>query len=164
MQAILAERDIVRATLAGIPKRDRDDVEQAVFIGAWSAIRRGMYRPAPQDEPRAALRKWLHGIAWRQAGKYFESAWVRRAILHAEPLGLLRGVIGPSVDAQIEARDLLRAIERLEPRHQEILLAVDAPETLAAYAAQRGMNPFTAASRLRIARAMLALRLRRWRR
>ncbi|XYI01390.1 hypothetical protein ACMHYB_17225 [Sorangium sp. So ce1128] len=62
------------------------------------------------------------------------------------------------------ARDLLRAIERLEPRHQEILLAVDAPETLSAYAAQRGTSPFTAASRLRIARAMLALKIRRCRR
>ncbi|WP_437971482.1 sigma-70 family RNA polymerase sigma factor [Sorangium sp. So ce260] len=164
IEAILAERGIVRATLAGIPKRDRADVEQEVFLGAWRAVRRGKYRPDPKDKPRDALRKWLHGIAWRQASKYFESAYVRRAILHAEPLGLLRGFVGVNLDAQIEARDLLRAIERLEPRHQEILLAVDAPESLSAYAAQRGMSPFTAASRLRIARAMLALRIRRWRR
>ncbi|WP_437291168.1 RNA polymerase sigma factor [Sorangium sp. So ce406] len=164
MEALLAERGIVRATLAGIPKRDRADVEQEVFLGAWRAIRSGRYRPNPKDQPRDALRKWLHGIAWRQASKYFESAYVRRAILHAEPLGLLRGFVGPSLDAQIEARDLLRAIERLRPEHQEILLAVDAPETLSAYAAQRGMSPFTAASRLRIARAMLALKVRRWRR
>ncbi|WP_437817112.1 hypothetical protein [Sorangium sp. So ce1078] len=91
MQAILAERSIVRATLAGIPKRDRDDVEAEVFLAAWRTVKRGMYRPAPQDEPRAALRKWLHGISWRQASHYFESAWVRRAVLHAEPLGLLHG-------------------------------------------------------------------------
>ncbi|WP_437752007.1 RNA polymerase sigma factor [Sorangium sp. So ce1389] len=164
MQAILAERGIVRATLAGIPKRDRADVEQIVIIAAWSAAKRGRYRPDPKDKPRDALRKWLHGIAWRQASKYFESAYVRRAVLHAEPLGLLRGFVGPSLDAQVEARDLLRAIERLEPRHQEILLVVDAPETLSAYAAQRGMSQGTAASRLRIARAMLALKIRRWRR
>ncbi|WP_437692173.1 RNA polymerase sigma factor [Sorangium sp. So ce176] len=164
MEALLAERGIVRATLAGIPKRDRADVEQAVFIGAWKAIRSGRYRPNPKDPPRDALRKWLHGIAWRQAAKYLDSAWVRRFILDPQPLGLLRGVVGPSLDAQVEARDLLRAIERLEPRHRDILLAVDTPETLASYAAQRGMNPFTAASRLRIARAMLALRIQRWRR
>ncbi|WP_437759860.1 RNA polymerase sigma factor [Sorangium sp. So ce1389] len=164
MQAILAERGIVRATLAGIPRRDRADVEQEVFLGAWRAIRSGRYRPNPKDQPRDALRKWLHGIAWRQASKYFESAYVRRAVLHAEPLGLLRGFVGPDLHTQIEARDLLRAIGRLDPRHQEILLAVDAPETLSAYAALRGMSPFTAASRLRIARAMLALRLQRWRR
>ncbi|WP_437631085.1 hypothetical protein [Sorangium sp. So ce854] len=73
-------------------------------------------------------------------------------------------MVGPDLDAQVKARDLLRAIGRLEPRHQEILLAVDTPETLSAYAAQRGMSPFTAASHLRIARAMLALRIQRWRR
>lgn len=164
MQAILAERGIVRATLAGIPKRDRADVEQEVFLGAWRAVRRGGYRPDPKDKPRDALRKWLHGIAWRQASKYFESAYVRRFILHAEPLGLLRGVVGPEFHAQIEARDLLRAIDELPDRHREILLAVDMPETLSEYARQRGMSPFTAASRLRIAREALALKLRRWRR
>ncbi|WP_437776192.1 RNA polymerase sigma factor [Sorangium sp. So ce1097] len=164
IEAILAERGIVRSTLAGIPKRDRADVEQIVLVAAWRAIRSGRYRPNPKDEPRDALRKWLHGIAWRQAAKYFDSAYVRRFILDPQPLSRLRRVSGPSLDAQVEARDLLRAIERLEPRHQEILLAVDTPETLAAYAAQRGMNPFTAASRLRIARAMLALRIQRWRR
>ncbi|WP_437631086.1 hypothetical protein [Sorangium sp. So ce854] len=63
MEALLAERGIVRSTLAGIPKRDRADVEQAVFIGAWRAIRSGMYLPSPKDDPRDALRKWLHGIA-----------------------------------------------------------------------------------------------------
>ncbi|KYF99039.1 hypothetical protein BE20_03480 [Sorangium cellulosum] len=158
IEAILAERGIVRATLRGVPARDRADVEAEVFLAAWKAVRRGKYRPDPRVEPRVALRAWLRGISWRQASKYFESAWARRAILHAEPLGLLRGVVGPSLDAQVEARDLLRAIERLEPRHQEILLTVDAPETLAAYAAQRGMSQGTAASRLRIAK------LRRWRR
>ncbi|KYF69537.1 hypothetical protein BE15_06715 [Sorangium cellulosum] len=164
IEALLAERSIVLATLAGIPKRDRADVEQAVFIGAWSAIRRGLYRPDPGADPRAALRAWLRGVAWRQAAKYLDSAYVRRFILDPQPLGRLRGVVGPDLHTQVEARDLLRAIERLEPRHQEILLAVDTPETLSAYAAQRGMNPFTAASRLRIARAMLALRIQRWRR
>ncbi|WP_437636566.1 RNA polymerase sigma factor [Sorangium sp. So ce854] len=164
MEALLAERGIVRSTLAGIPKRDRADVEQAVFIAAWSAARRGLYRPNPADKPRDALRKWLHGIAWRQAAKYLDSAWVRRFILDAQPLGRLRGIVGPDLHAQVEARDLLRAIGTLEPRHQEILLAVDAPESLSAYAKTRGMNPFTAASRLRIAREALALRLRRWRR
>ncbi|WP_434045624.1 MULTISPECIES: RNA polymerase sigma factor [Sorangium] len=164
IEAILDERGIVRSTLAGIPKRDRADVEQAVMVAAWSAARRGLYRPNPADKPRDALRKWLHGIAWRQAAKYLDSAWVRRFILDPQPLGRLRGIVGPSLDAQVEARDLLRTIDELPERHRAILLAVDAPESLSAFARQRGMNPFTAASRLRIAREALELRLRRWRR
>ena len=164
MEALLAERGIVRATLAGIPQRDRADVEQEVFLGAWRAVRRGKYRPDPKDKPRDALRKWLHGIAWRQASKYFESAYVRRFILDPQPLGRLRGVVGPELHAQIEARQTLEALDELKPWQAEALLTVDAPETLSAWAKARGMHPGTAASRLRIAREALALRLRRWRR
>ncbi|WP_437597592.1 sigma-70 family RNA polymerase sigma factor [Sorangium sp. So ce590] len=162
--AILAERGIILATLAGIPKRDRRDVEQQVLIGAWNAIRRGLYRPDPTDEPRKALRKWLHGIAWRQASHYFGSAWVQRAVLHAQPLGLLREPVGIDLHAQIEAREVLEALTELPDWQVDALLSVDDPESLVAYAKRRGMNPSTAASRLRIAREALALKIRRWRR
>ncbi|XXT22382.1 sigma-70 family RNA polymerase sigma factor [Sorangium sp. So ce429] len=161
MEAILAERGIVLATLAGIPRRDRADVEQQVLLGAWNAIRRGRYRPDPREKPRDALRKWLHGIAWRQAAHYFDSAWVRRAILHAQPLGLLPEPMGPSLHAQVEAREVLEALQELKPRQIEALLAVDHPESLVQYAKDRDMHPGTAASRLRIAREALALKLRR---
>ncbi|KYF67007.1 RNA polymerase sigma factor [Sorangium cellulosum] len=161
MEAILAERGIILATLAGIPSRDRADVEQIVLVAAWRAIRRGRYRPDPRAEPRAALRAWLRGVAWRHASHYFESAWVRRIVLDEQPLWLLREPVGPDLHAQVEARDLLRTLDELPDRHREILLAVDMPESLSAYARQRGVSPFTAASRLRIAREALALRLRR---
>lgn len=164
MQAILAERGIILATLVGVPNRDRADVEQVVIVAAWRAVERGLYRPNPKLKPRDALRKWLHGIAWRQASHYFGSAWVRRFALDPQPLWLVRDPVGPDLHAQIEARDLLRTVDELPERHREILLAVDMPESLSAYARQRGMSPFTAASRLRIARDTLALRLRRWRR
>ncbi|WP_434044087.1 MULTISPECIES: RNA polymerase sigma factor [Sorangium] len=164
IEALLAERGVILATLAGVPSRDRADLEQIVIAAAWRAVKRVLYRPDPRAEPRAALRAWLCGVAWRQASHYFESAWVRRFILDPHPLWFLGEPVGPDLHAQVEARDLLRAIERLEPRHREILLAVDTPETLSAYAAQHGINPFTAASRLRIPRAMLALRIQRWRR
>jgi RNA polymerase sigma-70 factor (ECF subfamily) len=162
MEAILAERGIVLATLAGIPKRDRRDVEAEVLLNAWNAIRRGMYRPDPKDKPRDALRKWLHGIAWRLASHYTHSAWARRAVLHPSPLGLLREPVGIDMHAQIEAREVLDAMASLPPWQREALLSVDDPESLAAYARRRRMNQSTAASRLRIAREALALKLRRW--
>jgi RNA polymerase sigma-70 factor, ECF subfamily len=59
---------------------------------------------------------------------------------------------------------MLEALAELKDWQREILLAVDQPETLVAYAKARGMNPSTAASRLRIAREALAFKLRRWRR
>ncbi|WP_438044079.1 RNA polymerase sigma factor [Sorangium sp. So ce128] len=161
MDAILAERPLVLATLAGIPKRDRRDVEAEVLLNAWNAVRRGLYRPDPKDKPRDALRKWLHGIAWRLASHYVHSAYVRHAVLHPSPLGLLREPVGPSLEAQIEAREVLDAMTELPPWQLEALLSVDDPESLAAYARRRRMNPHTAASRLRIAREALALKLRR---
>jgi RNA polymerase sigma-70 factor (ECF subfamily) len=164
MQAILAERGIVLATLAGIPKRDRADVEAEVLLNAWNAVRRGLYRPDPKDKPRDALRKWLHGIAWRLASHYVNSAWARRAVLHAQPLGLLREPVGIDMHAQVAAREVLEAMTELPPWQVDALLSVDDPESLAAYAKRRGMNQSTAASRLRIAREALALKLRRWRR
>jgi RNA polymerase sigma-70 factor, ECF subfamily len=164
MQAILAERGIVLATLAGIPKRDRRDVEAEVLLNAWNAVRRGLYRPDPRDKPRDALRKWLHGIAWRLASHYVHSAYVRRAVLHPSPLGLLREPVGVDLHAQIEAREVLDAMASLPPWQLEALLSVDDPESISAYARKHRMSPHTALSRLRIAREALALKLRRWRR
>ncbi|WP_437337455.1 RNA polymerase sigma factor [Sorangium sp. So ce394] len=124
MAAILAERGIVLATLAGIPKRDRADVEQQVLANAWNSVRRGMYRPDPKGKPRDALRKWLQGIAWRLASRYLESAYVRRAVLHPSPLGLLHEPVGVDMHAQIEAREVLDAVASLPPWHREALLSV----------------------------------------
>ncbi|AGP39721.1 RNA polymerase sigma factor [Sorangium cellulosum] len=159
----MTERRLIVATLvaSGVPRRDRADVVQGVVLGAWRSIKRGMYRPDPAENARQAFRKWLHGIAWRKAWHYLESAYVRHEILSAQPLGLLREVVGPSLEAQVEAREVLEALTELEPSQREILLAVDDPEPLTAYAARRGMNPATAATRLRAARRLFALQLGR---
>ncbi|WP_437661131.1 sigma-70 family RNA polymerase sigma factor [Sorangium sp. So ce1182] len=159
----MAERSLIRAVLvsSGVPTRDRPDLEQEILIGAWRSVRRGMYRPDPKAAPRAALRGWLHGIAWRKVSHYFGSAYVRRAVLHAEPLGLLREPACPNLHAQVEAREMLETIAELPPWQLEALLAVDEPVSLVQYAKARGMHPGTAASRLRIARAALARALQR---
>ncbi|WP_437643756.1 RNA polymerase sigma factor [Sorangium sp. So ce362] len=163
MEAILAERSVIVAVLiaSGVPRRDHPDVEQQVLMGAWNSVRRGMYRPDPTQDARKALRAWLYGIAWRKTGHYLGSAWVRRAVLHAQPLGLLREPVGPSLEAQVAARETLLAIEGLKPWQRDILLAVDDPRSLVAFAKANGMRPGTAASRLRLAREALALQLRR---
>ncbi|MGK3966698.1 RNA polymerase sigma factor [Sorangium sp. So ce118] len=163
VQAILTERPLIRAVLiaSGVPKRDRDDVAQGVLLGAWRSIERGRYKPDPEEDARKALRRWIAGITWKHAGHYVTSAWVRRAVLCPEPLGLLRETAGPSLHAQIEAREVLEALADLPPWKLEAILIVDEPESLVAWAKARGMNPSTAASRLRLARETLALLLRR---
>ncbi|AGP37702.1 sigma-70 family RNA polymerase sigma factor [Sorangium cellulosum] len=163
IEALLAERGVIVAVLisSGVPQRDRDDVAQDILLGAWRSVKRGMYRPDPAQDARKALRAWLYGIAWRKTGHYLGSAWVRRAVLHAQPLGRLREPVGIDLHAQIEAREVLEALADLPDWQREALLSVDDPESLVAYARRRGMKPGTAASRLRIAREALALRLRR---
>ncbi|WP_437319653.1 RNA polymerase sigma factor [Sorangium sp. So ce385] len=163
MEAIFAERSLIRAVLiaSGVPARDRADVEQQVLIGAWDSVRRGLYRPDPREDPRRALRGWIHGIAWRKVSHYFGSSWVRRAVLHAEPLGLLRDLAGPNLHAQVEARETLEVLTELPLWQLEALLVVDQPEPLTEHARRHGMNPATVASRLRIARKTLTRKLRR---
>lgn len=166
MDAVVTEAPFILTTLrrCGVPSRDRRDVAQLVLLGAWQAIEAGRYRPDPSMEPRSALRVWLHGVTWRHASHYRERSSVRHEVPHPSPLGLLRSVVGPDLHAQIEARNILEVLAELRPEHREILLAVDGPESLAAYARRRGMNPHSAASRLRLAREALALKLQRWRR
>ncbi|AUX21611.1 hypothetical protein SOCEGT47_020970 [Sorangium cellulosum] len=165
-ETIAAERGLILATLikSGVPARDRPDVAQQVLLGAWLSVRRGMFRPDPAIDPRQALCKWIHAICWRTASHYRERASVRHEVIHPEPLGLMRELARPSFEGQLEAREVLEALWQLKPWQLRILLAVDDPESLGAYAARHGMNRNTAASRLRIAREALALKLRRWRR
>ncbi|WP_433927010.1 RNA polymerase sigma factor [Sorangium cellulosum] len=166
IEAILAERSVIMAVIvaSGVPARDRADVFQNVVMGAWRSVKKGLYRPAPWDEPRKALHRWLYSVARHLSMHHVNSAWVRRAVLHPSPFGLLPEAVGPDLHAQIDARETLRALADLKPWQREALLVVDEPTSLVQYAKARGMSPGTAASRLRIAREALALRLRRWRR
>ncbi|WP_437981493.1 RNA polymerase sigma factor [Sorangium sp. So ce117] len=166
VEAILAERSTIMAVIvaSGVPARDRADVFQNVVMGAWSSIKRGLYRPAPRDDPRKALRGYLYAVARHLSMHHVNSAWARRAVLTEQPLGMLRELVGPDLEAQVAAREVLEAVASLPDWQREALLIVDAPEALTAWAKARRMNPSTAASRLRIAREALALKLRRWRR
>ncbi|WP_437637558.1 RNA polymerase sigma factor [Sorangium sp. So ce854] len=159
----MAERSVIMAVIvaSGVPARDRADVFQNVVMGAWRSVKRGLYRPAPWDDPRKALRGYLHSVARHLSMHYVNSAYVRRCVLDPQPLGRLRGIVGPDLHAQMEARETLRALDELKDWQREALLAVDQPASLVAYAKARGMSPGTAASRLRIAREALELKLRR---
>ncbi|WP_437961341.1 sigma-70 family RNA polymerase sigma factor [Sorangium sp. So ce119] len=162
----MAERSVIMAVIvaSGVPARDRHDVAQEILLNAWRSVKRGMYRPDPKAEPRKALRGWLYGVSWRKVGHHLKSAYVRRVVLSAQPLGWLPEPTGPSLEAQVAAREVLDAMAELAPWQLEAILSVDDPLSLVAYARRRGMNPSTAASRLRIARKALAMKLRRWRR
>lgn len=160
IDALWAERPFVAILLRAlhVPARDREDLLQAVLLGAWEAIRARRYRPDPRRRPRAALRAWLHGVAWRQVSHYWESAYVRCEILCSAPFS-------PADQSPVEieggllARAALREVAALPAAHREVLLAVAGPLSLVAWARARRMNPDSAASRLRRARRALAEKL-----
>ncbi|KYF53790.1 hypothetical protein BE04_13720 [Sorangium cellulosum] len=87
VERILAERRWIaaRVTAGGVPRRDREDVVQAVIVAAWMAVEAGRYRPDPSVAPRRALLGWLFGIVWRKVGHHVNRAWVRREIPMADP-------------------------------------------------------------------------------
>lgn len=160
IDALWAERSFITLLLRTlrVPARDREDLLQTVLLGAWEAIRACRYRPDPLRHPRPALRAWVHGVVWRQVSHYRESAYVRRAILRGAPLAPAgRAHVG--IEGALFARTALREVAALPVGHREVLLAAAGPLSLAAWARARGINPNSAASRLRCARRALANRL-----
>jgi RNA polymerase sigma-70 factor, ECF subfamily len=161
-EALYAHRaSIAHALIAcGIRSRDLKDVVQIVIMEAWKAIGGGRFRPDPSLDPNLAIRRFIHGICWRQASHHRERGYVRRELPVSEPWALAEeGYI--ELDAQLRARTALRALAELPERHREILIAVTDPPSLVEYARAKGINQHTAASRLRIAREAFAAKLRR---
>ncbi|WP_236644354.1 RNA polymerase sigma factor [Sorangium cellulosum] len=160
IEALWAERPFVALLLRAlhVPARDLEDLLQTVLLGAWKAIRARRYRPDPSRCPRAALRAWLHGVVWRQVSHYRERACVRREILRGAPRAPA-GQAPVQIEGELLARAALREVAALPVGHREVLLAAAGPLSLAAWARARGMNPNSAASRLRCARRALAKRL-----
>lgn len=160
IEALWAERPFITLLLRAlrVPVRDREDLLQTVLLGAWEAMRTSRYRPNPLRHPRHALRAWLHGIVWRQVSRYRESAYVRRAILRSTPLALT-GEAHVEIEGALLARAALRELDALPASHRDVLLASAGPQSFAAWARARGMNPHSAASRLRCARRALVERL-----
>ncbi|WP_437530378.1 sigma-70 family RNA polymerase sigma factor [Sorangium sp. So ce726] len=159
-EALCAERPFVAVLLRAlhVPARDREDLLQTVLLGAWEAIRARRYRPDPRRHPRAALRAWLHGVVWRQVCHYRERACIRCEILCSAPLSPA-GQVPVEIEGELVARAALREVAALPRGHREVLLAAAGRLSLVAWARARGMNPNSAASRLRRARRALAERL-----
>lgn len=160
IEALWAERPFVAPLLRAlhVPARDREDLLQTVLLGAWEAIRARRYRPDPRRHPRAALRAWLHGVVWRQVSHYRQSARIRCEILFDAPLAPA-GHAPVEIEGELLARAALREVAALPRGHREVLLAAAGRLSLVAWARACGMNPDSAASRLRRARRALAERL-----
>ncbi|WP_156040510.1 RNA polymerase sigma factor [Chondromyces apiculatus] len=138
-----------------MPRREVDDVTSECIIAAWIAIQRGGFKVHAWVEPTEALRRWLYGIAWRLSAHERGRARHRREVLAAEPWEL--GAEEPASDtqAQLRARTLLRALDRLPPHQRALLLATAEGHTPAALAAPQRITARAVLHQLVRARAAL---------
>ncbi|MCC6553837.1 MAG: sigma-70 family RNA polymerase sigma factor, partial [Polyangiaceae bacterium] len=86
-RALMAQRAYLRKVLlaCGMRGADLDDVLAECIAGAWRSIQRGLFLVGPRVDPEAALRRWLTGVAWRQAAHERERAHHRREVLTPAP-------------------------------------------------------------------------------
>jgi RNA polymerase sigma-70 factor (ECF subfamily) len=119
--------------------------------------------PAAQCCRGAAVKRWLIGIAWRQASHYAERAYRRHEVPKRDPTAFSHAH-SPSPFDQINAREELCTLSRIEPRFRVVLWFVALGWQVNEIAAELGENPNTAQNRLRIARQQVVRFLVRWRR
>ncbi|AKT39557.1 RNA polymerase sigma factor [Chondromyces crocatus] len=118
----------VRALLRAmkVPPQDWEDLVQEITAAAWVAMTQGRFRPLPGQPLGDALKLWLTGITWRQVSHYREKAHRRREVPDAAPWGVPGADDWlphlPATEGRVEARDILRALDRITESQAEILL------------------------------------------
>lgn len=163
--AILREVPFIRNVLKGASFREDDveDICQEVLIGAWRSMSNGRFRPDPRMPLASALRVWLVGIAFRQGTHYRERAFRRREYPRAKPwAGQDEPVEFPS--PRHDAREELRALARLRPMDQRVLILTAQGVGMAEMARRLGCPAATAAHRIRRARERFTRIIARMRR
>lgn len=130
----------------GVRGSDVEDVAQEVFVV--------VHRRLPAWEPRADIRSWLYGIAWRVAKDHRQRAWNRKSTsLETEP----EPISFDAPDERAIARQALARVEKVlagldeEQRMVFVLYEIEGM-TMEDIAAAMSCPLKTAYSRLRLAR------------
>lgn len=138
---------------------DRRPLVPADFIedAVQETLRRALARESDYSFDRGSVLGWLHGILNNVLSEYFRSAR-KQPIQLSDPAvwDMLAERLDP-VAATEARRELNELLAGLEPDHREIITLHHLDEmSHADIAARLGISP--AASRTRLARAMLAIR------
>ncbi|WP_437765180.1 sigma-70 family RNA polymerase sigma factor [Sorangium sp. So ce281] len=162
---IAAQEPFIRSVLRGlgVPAVDVGDVLQDVMLGAWASSQAGRYRPDPVREPLDALKRWLFGVCRFHCTHYHERAFRRREVPVADPWAATgEERVDPwHVGERIDAAEALMAIAAMPLWAREELVLAALGHGGTEIADILGIPLGTAGSRLRLARARLARKLRR---
>lgn len=161
VSALLREHLTIRRALRrrGVRPEDVEDLVQEVVVAAWVAAELGRYAPDPAEDPRAALRRWLTGIARNLASHHVGRASVRYDVA-TDPAAFER-MTGPSPERRLSARADLALVRVLAPGFREVLAAMAGGATHAEAASLLGEPASTVGKRFYRARAALLRALRR---
>lgn len=156
-RVLLHELRIVRETViaCGVAMVDVDDVVSTCVVAAWEAIQGGQFKVHEGTDPAHAMRRWLDGIAWRQAMHERRRAHHHREVLSADPLALAPAPPVLDLEDQIVARAGLRAWRALPARKRVVLLAVALGETAITLAGPLGVSERAVNKQIRRGRAQL---------
>ena len=140
----------------GVRAADLEDVAHEVFVV--------VHKRLESFDPSRPLRPWLFGIAFRVVSDHRRRAHRRYETLTAdEPLASEAGPSGPEEEASARERRaiLLRALDALDEEKRAVLVMHDLDEVPMPEVARTLEIPLnTGYSRLRLARAELATRVR----
>ena len=163
-RAITAQRPYLRKLLlaSGLRGAPLDDVLAECIGGAWTSSQRGKFLVSPGVDLEAALRRWLTGIAWRQAAHERERAHHRREVLTPTPWALApekekEASIDP--EKQVIAREALRELSALPEQRRAALVGVALGHRATEVARSMEVSRTSVAVWLREGRAELARRL-----
>ncbi|WP_437713059.1 sigma-70 family RNA polymerase sigma factor [Sorangium sp. So ce448] len=162
---IAAQDPLISSVLRGLGVRavDLDDVCQDVVLGAWMSSQAGRYRPDRTREPLDTLRRWLFGVCRFHCTHYHERAFRRREVPVDDPWAATgeERVDPGHVGERIDAAEALMAIVGLPLWAREVLVLAALGHGGTEIADILRIPLGTASSRLRLARARLARKLRR---
>jgi RNA polymerase sigma-70 factor (ECF subfamily) len=164
---IAEQAPFIRSVLRGlgVPAVDLSDVQQDVVVGAWTSSQAGRYRPSPGREPMDALRRWLFGVCAFTCTHNHERAFRRREVPVDDPWAATgEERVDPwHVGERIDAAKALMEIAGMPVWAREVLVLAALGHGGTEIASILRIPLGTAGSRLRLARARLARRLRRLR-
>ncbi|XXY17663.1 sigma-70 family RNA polymerase sigma factor [Sorangium sp. So ce216] len=164
---IAAQEPFIRSALRGPGVRavDLDDVCQDVVLGAWMSSQAGRYRPDRTREPLGALKRWLFGVCRFHCTHYHERAFRCREVAVDDPWAATdeERVDPGHVGERIDAAEALMAIAGVPLWAREVLVLAALGHGGTEIADILDIPLGRAGSRLRLARARLARKLRRFR-
>ncbi|WP_437905177.1 sigma-70 family RNA polymerase sigma factor [Sorangium sp. So ce327] len=162
---IATQEPHIRSALRGLGVRavDLDDVVQDVVLGAWMSSQAGRYRPDRTREPLDALKRWLFGVCRFHCTHYHERAFRRREVPVFDPWAATgEDRVDPGhVGERIDAGTALMVIAGMPLWAREVLVLAALGHGGTEIASILRIPLGTAGSRLRLARARLARKLRR---